>query len=110
MDDAGRAPLGEPPADAEAWTDEQWIAWLEATDAEEDEAGAPRLRSGARRPASMLGVAMLGLRDLIYGRVEEAAIVVDCGGDPPRGDTPEVHLDPDHPERSTVVVRRSPPA
>jgi hypothetical protein len=103
---------GEPPEDPEAWTDEQWITWLQATDLPD---AAPRRASGARRwrdrrPAGMLGAAMLGLHEVIYGRREEIAIVVDAGGDPP-GDWPEVHLDPDHPERSTVIVHhRHPPS
>ena len=99
--------VDEPPRDPEAWSDEQWIAWLEAT----DEAAAARLRPAgarrrARRPASMLGSAMTGLHDVLYGRPDEVVIVADAGGDPPGEGGPEVHLDPDHPERSEVIVRR----
>jgi hypothetical protein len=58
----------------------------------------------------MLGAAMLGLHEAIYGpRGNEIAIVVDAGGDPPGDDLPEVHLDPEHPERSEVIVRRDGP-
>jgi hypothetical protein len=106
-------PLGEPPADPESWTDAQWIAWLEASDdPEEHDTASPATHAAwtRRPPASMLGAAMVGLHELIYGRAEEAAIVVDAGGDPPHDDRPEVHLDRDHPERSEVVVRRRPPA
>ena len=53
----------------------------------------------------MLGAAMLGLHEVIYGpHGNEIVIVVDAGGDPPGDDLPEVHLDPDHPERSEVIV------
>jgi hypothetical protein len=50
---------------------------------------------------------MLGLHEVIYGpHGNEIAIVVDAGGEPPGDDLPEVHLDPEHPERSEVIVRR----
>jgi hypothetical protein len=104
---------GGPPDDAESWTDEEWIAWLEATDDPdgEDPGVAGRRRHWSRgRPASMLGAAMLGMHELIYGRHEdEIAIVVDAGGEPPGDDLPEVRLDLEHPERSEVVVRRDEP-
>ena len=102
-----------PPADPEAWTDEQWISWLETTDdpdvpVEPRGERARRWRTGASGTA--LGAAMLGLHQAIYGpREEQIVIVVDAGGDPPDADVPEVHLDPDHPERSEVLVRRRPP-
>lgn len=99
---------GEPPDDPEDWTDEQWITWLQATDGPDTAADAARARARwqQRRPASMLGAAMLGLHEVIYGRKDdEIVIVVDAGGDPPGDDVPEVHLDPEHPERSRVVVR-----
>jgi len=102
---------GTPPDDAEAWTEEQWIAWLEATDDPAGSGGPGRASRRLRdsRPASMLGAAMLGLHDVIYGRPDEAVIVADAGGDPPGDDLPELHLDPEHPERSEVVIHRRPP-
>ncbi len=104
---------GGPPEDPESWTDEQWISWLEATDdpdgLNDGASRAPR-RWSRGRPASMLGAAMLGLHDIIYGPHDnEIVIVSDSGGDPPGDDLPEVHLDPDHPERSEVIVRHHPP-
>ena len=100
-----------PRQDAESWTDEQWISWLEATDdpdAPDDARRRPPLALEPGRSASMLGAAMLGLHEVIYGpHDDEIAIVVDAGGDPPGDDLPEVHLDPDHPERSEVIVRRA---
>lgn len=95
-----------PPADPEEWTDEQWIAWLEATDSPEDRARyAARADRRPRQRGGMLGAAMLGLRDAIYGRPDdEVVVVVDGSGDPPDDDHPEVHLDPEHPELSEVHV------
>ena len=50
---------------------------------------------------SVLGAAMLGLHDAIYGRTDnEVAIVQEAGDDPPDDDLHDIHLDPDHPERS----------
>lgn len=102
-------PPPEPPEDPEAWTDEQWLAWLRSTDDEVAEAPAsPRVTAKWRdRPgATVLGAAMLGLRDAIYGRPDgEIVIVQDAPGDPPDEDGPVVHLDPEHPERSEVIVR-----
>jgi hypothetical protein len=97
----------DPPHDPEDWTDEQWLAWLEATDPDHDTDTAPRLAAWRDHPVgSVLGAAMLGLRDAIYGRVDnEVAIVQEAGGDPPDDDLHDIHLDPDHPERSEVVVR-----
>jgi hypothetical protein len=109
-DTAQRSEPGEPPADPEAWTDEQWISWLETTDdpdapVEHRTDRARRWRTGASGTA--LGAAMLGLHQAIYGpREDQIVIVVDAGGDPPDSDLPEVHLDREHPERSEVVVRR----
>jgi hypothetical protein len=111
---AGDAP--EPPADPEAWTDEQWLEWLRATDgsgfggADGDEGSDPgtKMTAFTQRPgARALGAAMLGLRNAMYGRPDDEIVVVaDAGGDPPGSETElhELHLDPDHPERSEVVV------
>lgn len=104
------APDG-PPEDPEDWTDEQWIVWLNATD-EPDEApqGVQASRERPRQRGGMLGAAMLGLRDAIYGHPDdEPVVVVDSSGDPPDDDRPEVHLDPDHPERSEVIVHTKDP-
>jgi hypothetical protein len=110
MDGPQSSDPGGPPQDAESWTDEQWIAWLQATDNPDapdgDDAGRRRHWSRGRS-ASMLGAAMLGLHEVIYGpHDDQIVVVVDAGGEPPGDDLPEVHLDRDHPERSEVVVRR----
>jgi hypothetical protein len=113
VDDVRLVPPGgvpPPPADPEDWSDDQWIAWLDATDPEESSETGPRLAAWRSHPVgSVLGAAMLGLRDAIYGRPDdEVAIVKDAPSGPPGGDQPDVRLDPDHPERSQVVARRRP--
>ena len=102
----------EPPENPEEWSDEQWLAWLQRTDdASLDEQLPPRVTAKWRdRPtATVLGAAMLGLRDAIYGQADrEVAIVRDAPGGPPDPDRPQVYLDPEHPELSRVVVSGKP--
>jgi len=115
-DDARQVP--EPPADPEAWTDEQWLAWLVATDGaghggddgEETDATATRMGALARRPGPRaLGAAMIGLRNAMYGLPDDEVVVVaDASGDPPSDDRHDIRLDPEHPERSEVVVHPPP--
>jgi hypothetical protein len=106
-------PPVQPPEDPEQWSDEQWLEWLEDTDVLDAEAGGqdehPRVVAHWRdRPAAtVLGAAMLGLRDAIYGHPDDEVVIVqDASGDPPDDGTPVVRLDPEHPERSEVVVPR----
>jgi hypothetical protein len=55
--------------------------------------------------ARLLGAAMSGAETAIFGPKEERpGVYQDANGDPP-GDQPfELLLDPDHPERSMVIV------
>jgi len=58
----------------------------------------------------MLGAAMTGLDEAMFGPKEERpGVIVDASGDPP-GDQPfELLLDPEHPELSMVIVHQRPP-
>lgn len=100
----------EPPVDPEEWSDEQWLAWLADTDSDTDvDDEQPRVvgRWRERSVPTVLGAAMLGLRDAIYGpRHDEIVVVADAPGEPHDDDVPVVHLDPDHPERSQARVHR----
>jgi hypothetical protein len=100
-------PLGDPPDDADDWSDEQWLAWLRSTDGESGGAGkAAHTHMSRSRAVGALGNAMVGMYNAMYGRREdEIVIVVDGSGDPPDDDHPTVRLDPEHPERSEVIVR-----
>lgn len=107
--------LGSPPADADEWSNEQWIEWLTATDADLAPADQPtpatRLGRATRSAGGqLLGGAMTGLAQALYGpRSEKPAIVVEAGE--PHDDQPiELHLDEDHPEKSYVVLRPDPDA
>jgi hypothetical protein len=101
---------GGPPEDPEDWTDEQWLEWLQSTDGPNGGGGSPpRPRRRGHRAAGAIGTAMVGLHDVMYGRVDDQVVAVaDASGEPPDDDRPRVRLDPDHPERSEVVVRARP--
>ena len=95
--------MEQPPDDPDAWSDEQWIEWLHAT---EEEAGtdgrvfAPRLSSPA---GVVLGAAMMGLQRAMYGEVVKPEIVIEVAAKG-RDDGPKVDLDPDDPSHSTVTL------
>lgn len=101
--------MTEPPLDPEEWTDEQWLAWLaEQDDAEgvpsrHDDAPAPTPRS---LPAELLGGAMRGLAEALYGpRRRDVEIVSEAPGDPLDDDPLELHLDREHPAESKAILR-----
>jgi hypothetical protein len=108
-DTPGAAPDGgplTPPVDADDWTDAQWLAYLTAIAEEDDEPAPTGSRMARSAGGQVLGNAMLGLAQAMYG-VTQPEVVVEA--DVPGGsgdDDLVVRLDPDHPERSTVVSRR----
>jgi hypothetical protein len=56
--------------------------------------------------ARMLGAAMTGVEEAIYGPKEERpGVYQDANGDPPDDQPFKILLDPEHPERSMVIVR-----
>ncbi len=125
--------LTGPPADPQDWTDEEWLAWLRATDegCAAPESREPPLETRSpvdldvdgdegsraasssdfpvvRRGGGVLGSAMLGLAQAMYGAPDpEIAVVQEAPGDRNDDDPYELHLDRDHPERSTVIIRRN---
>jgi hypothetical protein len=106
-------PAEGPPGDPEQWTDEQWIEWLKATD-DPDEAGdapvTPMGRVTRSSGGQVLGQAMLGMANAVFGRQDDEVMVVEEAPGGTGDDEPfTVHLDAEHPERSTVVVRQPPP-
>lgn len=114
MESYDPADPGEPPADPEDWTDEQWLVWLNATDGEApvEEHPRPTTRLGLITRSTgghLLGQAMLGMANVIYGRKDDEVVIVAEGNSEPETDDPvTLHLDPDHPERSSVVFRVDP--
>jgi len=104
-------PIEEPPENPEDWTDEQWIAWLEATDSDTTDQPDPERPAtvGARviRSAggTVLGAAMTGVAEIFYENQEPDVVVV---AEVPEGTDDQsfnVTLDPNFPERSVVTFR-----
>lgn len=81
---------------------------------DEEAAGRPperpvdRFRRGA--VGSVVAAGLLGLRDALEGRPEREEVTIvseaPAGED---GQTLDIHLDPDHPERSVAVRRHAAP-
>lgn len=102
--------MEQPPDDPEAWTDEEWIAWLHATDPDvistpDTRVYAPKLDS---RTGVVLGAAMLGLQKGMYGDVDKPEVVIEAEAKG-RDDGMKIDLDPDDPEHSTVEIPEPPP-
>lgn len=101
----------DPPADPQDWSDEEWLDWLAEGDAEAAAASGdapppPRSRPEHGAVATVMGAAMLGMAEAIYGPKDEAAEVVQASGRPGDDDDwLDLTLDPDHPEDSVAVVR-----
>jgi hypothetical protein len=100
----------EPPEDPEEWTDEQWLEFLEAGDAEAPsrparEPSAP-VRGGA--VGAVLGAAMKGLHDALYGPNDDEVVAVAPGREPDDDDM-QLHLDEEQPHRSWVRLQRPSP-
>src|SRR3954469_11543771 len=95
--------MEHPPDDPSAWTDEQWIEWLQLPELDPDterRVYAPRLDSSA---GTVLGAAMVGLHKGMYGEVDKPDIVIEVGA---KDDGDRIDPDPDDPSNSTVVIRR----
>ncbi len=105
-----------PPEDPEEWSDEQWIAWLEATDPESagspEEAQGPVVRGSKVIRSSggvVLGAAMSGLAEILQGQNEPEVVVVAEGPEGTEDRDFTVTLGPDGSGRSVVRVRRPAP-
>lgn len=103
----------EPPSDPNEWTDEQWIEWLVATDdarvgdAEVSDSSVVT-RIAQSTPGQVIGQAMLGMAQAIYGRQDdEIVIVVGANGETVDDEPFAVRLDFDDPERSSVEFKRT---
>jgi hypothetical protein len=99
-----------PPRDAEQWTDDQWLEWLKATDGPATEQFDESVPLSSRVTQSlggqMLGQAMLGLAQVIYGQKQEEVVIIAEGTSEPEEDEPfAVSLNHEHPEQSVVVFK-----
>ena len=96
-----------PPEDADAWSDAEWIEWLDSTD--DDGAPQPYVPSKPKSRSvggQMLGAAMLGFAEIFYGKREEKQVEVAPAPGPPDDEDITVILDADDPANSEIKFRR----
>jgi hypothetical protein len=98
-----------PPSDPEDWTDEEWQAYLQAT-ADEADLGGDGADEGAvgyrklRRSAggAVIGAAMLGIEQAIYGERPKEEVVMEAESDDPNRDGSL--FDPEDPRGATISL------
>lgn len=91
----------EPPDDADDWTEEQWREWLATAPPDPDTGRAhPLTRVTRTSGGTVLGAAMLGLDQALYGERPKAEIVVEASDD--GLDTGDLELDLDDPAASRI--------
>jgi hypothetical protein len=97
------AVFDEPPQDPDDWTEEQWRAWIAAAPAD-PETGRAHPLSRARSSASgtVLGAAMFGLDQAIFGERPKVEIVAEADSD--GLDLGDLELDMDHPASSRITL------
>lgn len=98
-----------PPNDPEDWSDDQWQVYLQATaaDAEIDGSTASGGASGFRRlrgsgAGSVIGAAMQGLEQALYGERPKEEIVAEADSDDP--DRERSTFDPDDPASAVISL------
>ncbi len=103
--------LGDVPLDPDDWTDEQWQEHLRATAEGPDDAPAPegsafhrKLRSSAG--GTVLGAAMAGLEQALYGEKPKEEVVAEAESDDPDGELST--FDPDDPGSATIHLHTDP--
>ncbi len=70
---------GGPPRDPDDWTEEQWRAWLASAPPDPDTGRAhPLTRASSSAGGVVLGAAMLGLEQAIYGGRPKVEIVAEA--------------------------------
>lgn len=94
-----------PPDDAEEWSDEEWIEWLDSTDSAAPTAIDPVPRKPKSVAGQFLGAAMMGLHEIFYGRREDKQAEVAVAPGPGDDEDFDITLDPDDPSRSEVRFR-----
>ena len=96
--------LEEPPQDPDDWTEEQWREWLAAAPADPDTGHAhPLTRVASSNSGVVLGAAMLGLEQAIYGERPKVEIIAESDAD--GLDLGDVDLDIDDPAASNLTLR-----
>ncbi len=103
---------GDVPLDPDDWTDEQWQAHLRDTAQLDDDAPAAqgaalhrKLRGSAG--GTVLGAAMAGLEQALYGEKPKEEVVAEAESDDPDGELSA--FDPDDPASATLHLHADPP-
>ena len=93
----------EPPEDPDDWTEEQWREWL-ANAPPDPETGRAHPLSRARTSSggAVLGAAMFGLEQAIYGERPKVEIVAEADSD--GLDLGDMDLDLDDPASSRITL------
>ncbi len=93
----------EPPEDADDWTEDQWLEWLAKLPADPETGHAhPLTRATSTSGGTVLGAAMLGLEQAIYGERPKAEIVAEA--DANGSDEADIDLDESDPAASHITV------
>ncbi len=107
--------MDAPPLDPDDWSDEQWQEYLRVTaEAEDDEPALADLDASFHRRAkesaggAVIGAAMMGLQQALYGDLPKEDVVVEAESDDP--DRDRSVFDPDDPSSSTISLTPEPPA
>lgn len=96
------AVLEEPP-EGDDWSEEEWRAWLADAPADPETGRAHPLTRAASSPSgTVLGAAMLGLEQAMYGRRPEVQVVAEADAD--GLDLGSVELDSADPRRSRLTL------
>lgn len=93
----------EPPEDPDEWSEEQWREWLTTAPADPDTGKAhPLTRAAHSSGGTVLGSAMLGLDQAIFGEKPKVEIVAeaDANGD----GVDDLELDLDDPSASRITL------
>jgi hypothetical protein len=91
----------EPPEDPDDWTEEEWLDFLERAPRDPDTGRAHPLTRVASSPSGVvLGAAMLGLDQALYGERPKVEIVAEA--DANGADDGDLALDLDDPSASHI--------
>ncbi|MEX2294221.1 MAG: hypothetical protein WD691_10585 [Acidimicrobiales bacterium] len=97
------AVFDEPPQEPDDWTEEQWREWLAAAPPDPDTGKAhPLSRARASAGGALLGAAMFGLDQAIYGERPKVEIVAEADAD--GLDLGDIELDMDDPASSRMTL------
>lgn len=97
------AVFDEPPRQSEDWSEEEWRTWLAQAPPDPDTGRAhPLTRATSSPSGSVLGAAMLGLQQALYGERPKVEVVAEVDADGP--DLAAIELDAADPAASRLTL------